>query len=161
WFASWEFPNINPSCSIAGLTSALGIATPGMLERAARIWREQATFDAARSGDFYPMLPIVEYVAHIEVDNREEWLDAMAAGVARGIAANSFGDAEHALEHIVGGGPDLIVRLDREALVKVIDAVLADQKDDGGWPTPYDQSWRPWSTSSTLVLLSRLHNTVM
>lgn len=161
WFASWEFPHINPACSIAGLTSALGIATPEMLDRAAKIWDDQATFDAARSGDFYPMLPIIEYVAHIEIDDRDEWLDALAAGIERGIAANSFGDAEHALEHIVGGGPDLIARLDRDDLVKVIDSVLADQKDDGGWPTPYDPAWRPWFTSSTLVLLSRLHETVV
>lgn len=161
WFASWEFPQINPSCSIAGLTHARGIATPEMLQGAARIWAEQATLDAARSGDFYPMLPIIEYTAHIDVEDRETWLDALAVGVQRGIAANSFGDAEHALEHIVGGGPDLIVRLDRDNLIKVIDAVLADQKDDGGWPTPYDQDWRPWTTANTLVLLSKLHDIVV
>lgn len=161
WFAGWEFPNINPSCCIAGLTSALGIATPAMLTGAARLWNEQATLEAARSGDFYPMLPIIEYVAHIDVDNRDTWLDALAMGVTRGIAANAFGDAEHALEHICGGGPDLIVRLDRDDLVKVIDAVLADQQEDGGWPTPYDQAWRPWVTANTLVLLSQLHDIVV
>ena len=161
WFAAWEFPSLNPSCSVAGLTHALGIATPEMLARVATLWDERATLDQARSGDFYPMLPIVEYVAHIDVADRELWLDALADGVARGIAANSFGDAEHALEHAVGGGPDLIVRLERDDIVKVIDAVLADQKDDGGWPTPYDPAWRPWFTASTLVLLSQLHDTVV
>ena len=106
-------------------------------------------------------LPIVEYVAHIDVPDRETWLDALAEGVTRGIAANAFGDAEHALEHAVGGGPDLIVRLDRDDLVKVIDSALADQRDDGGWPTPYDPAWRPWTTANTLALLSKLYDTVM
>lgn len=160
WFADWAFPNINPSCCIAGLTSALGIATPEMLARVAELWKEQATLGAARSGDFYPMLPIIEYVAHVDVDDRDVWLDALADGIERGIAANSFGDAEHALEHIAGGGPDLIMRVDRDDLAKVIEVVLADQQDDGGWPTPYDPSWRPWFTSSTLVLLSRLQEIV-
>lgn len=161
WFAAWEFPSLNPACSVAGLTHALGIDTPEMQARVARLWAEKATLDQARSGDFYPMLPIVEYVAHIDVSDRETWLDALAEGVTRGIAANSFGDAEHALEHAVGGGPELIVRLERDDLVKVIDAVLADQKDDGGWPTPYDPAWRPWVTANTLTLLSRLHEIVV
>jgi hypothetical protein len=161
WFAAWAFPSLNPACCVAGLTHALGIDTSEMQARVARLWAEMATLDQARSGDFYPMLPIVEYVAHIDVPNRETWLDALAEGVTRGIAANSFGDAEHALEHAVGGGADLIVRLERDDLVKVIDAVLADQKDDGGWPTPYDPAWRPWTTANTLVLLSRLHETVV
>lgn len=161
WFTSWTFPNINPSCSIAGLTHALDIATPPMLERVEKIWDEQASLDNAASGDFYPMLPIIEYVAHIDVAGREMWLDALSRGVGRGIAANSFGDAEHALEHVVGGGADLIVRLDHDDLVKVVDAVLADQKPDGGWPTPYDDAWRPWTTANMLVLVSRLHDIVV
>jgi hypothetical protein len=160
WFAAWEFPSLNPACSVAGLTGALGIDTAETQARVARLWEEKATFDQARSGDFYPMLPIVEYVAHIDVPDRETWLDALAEGVTRGIAANSFGDAGHALEHAVGGGPDLIVRLERDDLVKVIDSALADQSDDGGWPSPYDPAWRPWSTAGTLVLLSTLHDTV-
>jgi hypothetical protein len=161
WFVAWEFPSLNPACCVAGLTHALGIATPAMLARVARLWEERATLDAARSGDFYPMLPIVEYVAHIDIPERETWLDALAEGVARGIAANSFGDAEHALEHAVGGGPGLLARLERNDLVKVIEAVLADQKGDGGWPTPYDPAWRPWFSASSLALLSKLHHTVV
>ena len=161
WFAAWEFPSLNPTCSIAGLTYALGIDAPEMQSRVAKLWEKKATLEQARSGDFYPMLPIVEYVAHIDVTDRETWLDALAEGVSRGIAANSFGDAEHALEHAVGGGPDLIVRLERDDLVKVIDATLADQRDDGGWPTPYDPAWRPWVTANTLTLLSKLHETIV
>jgi hypothetical protein len=161
WFAAWEFPSLNPACSVTGLTHALGIDTPEMQALVARLWAEKATLDQARLGDFYSMLPIVEYVAHIGVSDRETWLDALADGVTRGIAANSFGDAEHALEHAVGGGADLIVRLERDDLVKVIDSALADQKDDGGWPTPYDPAWRPWVTANTLVLLSTLHETVV
>jgi hypothetical protein len=161
WFAAWEFPSLNPSCCVAGLTCALGIASPEMLARVARLWDQKAILEAARSGDFYTMLPIVEYVAHIDVADREAWLDALAEGIERGIAANAFGDAEHALEHIVGGGPDLVARLDRDDLVKVIDAVLMDQQGDGGWPTPYNPAWRPWFTASTLALLSTLHETVV
>lgn len=156
WFEGWTFPSLNPACSLAGLAHALEIATPEMLKRVAALWEEHASLDDAESGDFYPMLPLVEYVAHIEVDSRNVWLDSLAKGIGRGIAANSFGDAEHALEHIVGGGPDLVARLDADDLVKVIDNVLADQQPDGGWPTPYDPAWRPWTTANMLVLLSRL-----
>ncbi|HEV2127261.1 MAG TPA: hypothetical protein VGR22_01440 [Thermomicrobiales bacterium] len=160
WFASWEFPGLNPACCVAGLTHALGIATPEMLVRVERLWREKATIDQARSGDFYTMLPIIEYVAHIDVEDREVWLHAIADGVERGIADSAFGDAEHALDHLAGSGPEVIARLDRDDVVTVIDAVLADQREDGGWPTPYDPAWRPWFTASTLVLLARLHHTI-
>ncbi len=60
WFAGWEFPSLNPACSVAGLTHALGIDTPELQARVAKLWEEKATLDQARSGDFYPMLPIVE-----------------------------------------------------------------------------------------------------
>jgi len=156
WFAGWSFPSLNPACSLAGLAHALDLATPGMLERVAALWEEHASLDDADSGDFYPMLPLVEYVAHINVDSLDVWLDSLAKGIGRGIAANSFGDAEHALEHIAGGGPDLVARLDPKDLTKVVDNVLADQQPDGGWPTPYDPAWRPWTTANMLVLLSRL-----
>ncbi len=156
WFAAWTFPNLNPSCSLAGLAHALGLATPEMLGPVADLWEEYASLDDAESGNFYPMLPLIEYVAHIEVDARNVWLDSLAKGIGRGIAANSFGDAEHALEHVVGGGPELVSRLATNDLAKVIDNVLADQQDDGGWPTPYDNAWRPWTSANMLVLLSRL-----
>lgn len=156
WFAGWTFPSLNPACSLAGLAKALDLATPEMLDRVAALWDEYASLDDAESGNFYPMLPLIEYVAHIDVEARDAWLDSLAKGVSRGIAANSFGDAEHALEHIVGGGPDLAARLDPVDLSKVIDIVLADQQEDGGWPTPYDPAWRPWTTANMLVLLSRL-----
>lgn len=156
WFAGWTFPSLNPACSLASLAHALGLATPEMLNRVAALWDEHASLDDAESGNFYPMLPLIEYVAHIDVEARDAWLDSLAKGIGRGIAASSFGDAEHALEHIVGGGPDLVARLDAAELTKVIDNVLADQQADGGWPTPYDSAWRPWTTANMLVLLSRL-----
>lgn len=156
WFAGWTFPSLNPACSLAALAHALDIATPEMLDRVAVLWNEHGSLDDAESGNFYPMLPLIEYVAHIDVEARDAWLDSLATGTTRGIAANSFGDAEHALEHMVGGGPDLVSRLDRADIAKVVDNALADQLEDGGWPTPYDTAWRPWTTANTLVLLSRL-----
>lgn len=156
WFANWTFPSLNPSCCIAGLTHELDIATPELLARVATIWEERSSLDQAESGNFYLMLPIIEYVAHIDVDDRDVWLESLVKGIERGIASNSFGDAEHALEHIVGGGPDLVSRIDNGDLGKVIDAVLADQRSDGGWPTPYDDAWRPWTTANLLVLLSQV-----
>lgn len=156
WFRAWPFPSLNPAACVTGLAHALGIPTLEMLARVERLWHKRASLDDARSGNFYSMLPMIEYVAHIQIPERETWLNALAEGIDRGIAANAFGDAEHALEHIVGGGPDLIVRLDRDDLVRVLDSVLEDQRDGGGWPTPYSPAWRPWVTANTLVLLAQL-----
>jgi hypothetical protein len=38
-------------------------------------------------------------------------------------------------------------------LSEELDALAAEQADDGGWPTPYDQVWRgPVTVDSLLVL---------
>ena len=51
-------------------------------ERVARLFAEKASHDDARSGDFYRMLPYVEYVGVENVPDREGWLASIAEGIA-------------------------------------------------------------------------------
>jgi hypothetical protein len=116
-----------------------------------RLWQDTASLDQVRSDDFYAMLPMNEYVAHVEISDCETWCDALAEGMDRGIAEIAYGDTEHALVQIGGGGPDLIVHLDRNDPVRATDCVLNDQHDGGRWRAPHNRAWGQRVTTSTLV----------
>lgn len=44
------------------------------------LWQDSAYLDQALSGAFYAMLPIIEHVAHVEIPDRETWIDAVTEG---------------------------------------------------------------------------------
>jgi len=160
WFADWTFPSLNPACCLAGLANRLGLATPGMLERLARLFAGKATVDEARTGDFYSLLPYVEYAGGVEWDDRDAYLDAIAINIAARNADGSYADAGHFWEHVLGGEPDLARRLPPDILAKNADALLEEQEPDGGWPTPYSAAWRPLLTAQACVTLARLRDGV-
>lgn len=156
WFAAWSFPSLNPACCIAGLANRLEIATPTMLERVQRLFVEKATLQEASTGEFYNVLPYVEYLGGVEVPDRDRWLDAVAANIVRTANDNRYVDAGHFFEHAAGGGPELTRRIPEGMLAGQADRLLDEAEPDGGWPTPYDAAWRPSLTASALRLLGRL-----
>lgn len=160
WFAAWTFPSLNPACCIAGLANQLGIATPEMLERVQRLFVEKASLDEASTGDFYNVLPYVEYLGGVDVPDRERWLDAVAGNIIRTIEEDKYADAGHFFEHAMGSGPDLVKRIPEAILSRQADRLLNEAEPDGGWPTPYDAAWRPAMTSSSLTVLARLRDGV-
>lgn len=158
WFAGWTFPALNPACCLAGLANRLGIATPEMLERVARLFSDMASLDAARTGDFYNLLPYVEYTGGVEWEEREAYLDAIASNIAGSVSGGRYEDAGHFWEHVLGGGSDLVARLAVEMLSQQADRLLGEQGPDGGWPTPYNDAWRPLLTAQACCTLARLRD---
>jgi hypothetical protein len=158
WFAAWQHPGLNPACCVVGLADRLGLATPEMLGRVARLFDEKASLEEARSGEFYNVLPYVEYVASIDQPDREAYLDAIAENIIATVKAGKYPESGHFWEHVLGGGNDLVGRIPGEMLAHHADTLIAEQEADGGWPTPYDQAWRPYSTASNLVTLARLRD---
>lgn len=158
WFEAWTSPSLNPACCVAGLANRLGIATPAMLDRVSRLFTEKGNLDDARTGDFYGLLPYVEYVGGVEWPERDQYLDAIAANIAERGSNKEYDDAGHFWEHVVGGGPDLAERIPNEVLTVNVDALLAEQQLDGGWPTPYDEAWRPYFSAEASTTLARLRD---
>ena len=158
WFAGWTFPSLNPACCVAGLASRLGITTPEMLDRVAALFAEKASLADAEGGEFYGMLPYVEYVPWVDIAQRDTWLDALARGIAATAARDGYEDAGHFFDHALGGGAEVMRRLPYELIEEQAERLLAEAQDDGGWPTPYDPAWRPHQTAMALVTLAHLRD---
>lgn len=150
WFAAWQHPSLNPACGVAGLAAQLGIATASMLARTHRLFTSKATLDEIATGQFYTLLPYVEYSAG--VDLADSWLEALADQ----IVATEFEDAEHFFTLALGGSPEITQRLLDALLQSNISLLLDTQEADGGWPTPYDNAWRVWSTAGNMMTLAQL-----
>ncbi len=161
WFAAWTFPSLNPACCVAGHANRLGIAPPEMRERVARLFAAKASLDDVASGEFYAVLPYVEYLGGIDdVPDRATWLDAVGRVLNSDAAGDGFADAGHFFELALGGGPDLIRRIPEATLSRQADRLLAEVEADGGWPSAYDDAWRPRITASALTVLAKLRDGV-
>ncbi len=156
WFAGWTFPNLNPACCLAGLAARLGIGNETMQARVRRLFDEKASLDEARSGEFYTILPYVEYLGGVDHPERDTYFDAIAANIVATAEKGGYADAGHFFDQAQGGGDDLRRRLPSELIAQQRARLLSEQQDDGGWPTPYDPAWRPWTTATTLVTLATL-----
>lgn len=159
WFAGWTFPSLNPACCLAGLGKRLGMTTAEMEARVARLFSRLATLEEARTGEFYTLLPYVEYVPAVDLDERVVWLNAIAANIADTAAKGGYSDAGHFFEHALGG-PRVLSRLPPETITTFADQLLDERQGDGGWPTPYDPAWRPSVTAGALTTLAKLREGV-
>lgn len=156
WFRGWEHPSLNPACCVAGLANRLGVATPEMLALTADLFSRKASIEQVATGGFYDLLPYVEYVTcGVDVPDRDRYLDAIAASIAER-SDEIFSDASHFWDSVLAAGPALMRRLPGNVLSRQVDALLDEQEDDGGWPTPYDPAWRAWGTAGNCLALSRL-----
>jgi hypothetical protein len=156
WFAGWEFPALNPACCVAGLAHRLELTNPEMLDCVATLFTDKASTEEASGGEFYGMLPYVEYVESVDIPNREAYVDALAQGILKTDAEGAYADAQHFFDHAISAGPMLVERLPVDLLARWTDILLSEPSEDGGWPTPYDQAWRPWATASAMATLARL-----
>lgn len=158
WFESWTFPTLNPSCCLVGLATRLGISTPNMQLRTAQLFTRLAKREEARGGSFYTLLPYVEYVPTADLNDRETWLEDAASNIVRTATENEFADAGHFFDLVLPDGSEIASRLSLQLMSRLVDELLSEQVDDGGWPTPYDPAWRPFQTTSALVTLARLRD---
>lgn len=153
WFAHWQHPSLNPACCVTGLANRLGIATPEMLARTEKLFGAKSSVVDIQTGGFYELLPYVEYIdSGVVVADRSALLDELATAISTR-TDEVYADALHFWEQVLAGGPELIDRLPGSLLAERFDALLAEQQPDGGWPTPYDQGWRPWSTTGACLAL--------
>ena len=153
WFQGWTFPSPNPSLSVAGAAKRLGIGSPRMFERVDALIAQHGNVSDAESGNFYEVLPYAEYFPWSDHPERERFIDAIARGIAARAETGGYEDAGHFFEH--AGGPDSLVsqRLPRVLIDAQLDRLEAEQAQDGGWPSPYDPRWRPWTTAAALSTL--------
>lgn len=156
WFAAWEHPNLNPACCVAGLAAKLGIATDSMLEKVARLFDEQASQDDVRNGEFYTLLPYIEYTAGVQLADADTWYDLLAERIVGMLHSGNLDDAEHFFTLALGGSTEITNRIPKEIIAGQVRLMLSEQQEDGGWPTPYDPAWRVLTTAGNMQTLARL-----
>ncbi len=154
WFGDWTFPSLNPACCLAGLATALDLATAEMLERVDALFRDQASMDKVRTGEFYDLVPYVEYSLTGALP--QEYLHALGETIARWASEDRFEDAEHFFNLAFGGCGELAARIPAGIVEGYVERSVTEQQDDGGWPSPYDPAWRPAATVGVLRALARV-----
>lgn len=159
WFAGWAYPNLNPTACLAGLAARLGIGNERLFIRLGAMIDTIGDLDAARNGDFYQVLPYAESASLLDANGYADFVTATAEGIAARLARpDGYEDAGHALDHALGSGPALSDRIPPDLLAAQAARLLAEQKGDGGWPSPYSAAWRPWVTATAFMHLAALRD---
>jgi hypothetical protein len=153
WFAGWTFPSLNPALSLAGAAKRLGIGSARLFERVAALVERLASTDEIEKGEYYSILPYVEYFPWVDHPRRAEFLGLLADRIRRGAEAGDYGDAGHFFEHVGPAGGEIARRLPRELLSAQLARLHDEQLTDGGWPSPYDPAWRSWATAAAVATL--------
>jgi hypothetical protein len=156
WFKGWSWPNLNPSCTIAGYLRALGLGSERLHARADQLFDQLATPSDLLGDAYYAVRPYVLYfVSEWDHPQRELYLSGVLWWLLRQNAAKALPDAMHFLEYV--RGPETLVgqRLPSAILDEHIAALAAEQLEDGGWPVAYGDHWRAPVTVQALATLRR------
>ncbi|MDQ3043854.1 MAG: hypothetical protein M3R06_01705 [Chloroflexota bacterium] len=155
WFAAWTFPSLNPALCLAGHAARLGIGSERLHARVRTLADEKSSLAEIAEGRFYDLLPYVEYYPWGEHPRRDEYLDALALSIVAAAERGDYEDASHFFDHVSGGGPLIESRLPAALISAQLERLRGEQNDDGGWPTPYDQAWRSWTTAAAVITLHK------
>lgn len=153
WFAGWTFPSLNPALCLAGLATRLGIGSPTMFGRVRALVDRMASVEAIADGEFYTLLPYAEYFPWVEHPKREAYLAALVARIEQDGRTGAYADAGHFFEHAGPPKGAIAQRLAADVVEAQLDRLLGEQEADGGWPSPYNAAWRPWTTASNAATL--------
>lgn len=154
WFQGWEWPNLNPACTIAGLLRELGLGSERLHARVAQLFSERASPADLAGDDFYAARPYAYYFlpewAH---PRRELYLAGLLWWLIRGHLSGGAADANHFFAYVRGPHTYTGRLLPAEYIAAELDRLSAEQQPDGGWPSPYAEHWRGPSTVDSLLTL--------
>ncbi len=156
WFRAWAWPNLNPACTLGGLLRELGLGSERLHGRVAVLFQRLARPEDLAGDDFYGVRPYAYYfLPEWEHPRRELYLSGVLWWLVRGHVAGTIADSPHFFEYVRGPHTYTGRRLPPRVLAERLDLLAAEQADDGGWPTPYNEAWRGWVTVQSLLVLHR------
>ena len=162
WWGAETFPaSLNPTASIAGLLHKHRFEHPWRARATAYCWRELATTDMT---EVHVMLAVLHFLRHAPDRARAERELARVSEriLASGLVADP--DAGGYVQKPLTWAPTPDSpgrRLLTDAQVeRALDALAAEQRDDGGWPISWEPlspaseaEWRGWVTIEALLTL--------
>lgn len=153
WFQGWEWPNLNPACTTSGLLKQLGLGSPQLHGRVERLFEQLAKVEDLTGDEFYAVRP---YAAYFQSEWAHPQRELYNSGVLWWLirqAQNPEVDANHFFQYAPRPDAYTARMLPRRILDSKLEALAAEQQEDGGWPTPYNANWRPWVTIQNLLTL--------
>ncbi len=153
WFQAWKWPNLNPACTLAGLLIELGYAPLALLERVEALFNRLSRLEEVATGDFYEVRPYACYfLPDWDSPEAEFFRSGLLWWLIRQHALNKL-DGTHFFDYIRSPRSFAGRCLPRNILNQRLHSLLAEQTEDGGWPTPYSENWRSWNTVNNLLVL--------
>ncbi|HEY7126004.1 MAG TPA: prenyltransferase/squalene oxidase repeat-containing protein [Ktedonobacterales bacterium] len=156
WFQGWEWPNLNPACTLAGVLKQLSLGSERLHAGVERLFEQRANVKDVALGEFYDVRPYAGYFspewAHPQ---RDLYLSGVLWWLIRQQLEGKLPDAGHFFEYVRSQETYLGRHLPAAMLTEQLDRLAAEQQEDGGWPSPYNEGWRGWVTVQSLLVLQQ------
>ncbi len=156
WFQGWEWPNLNPACTLAGVLKQLGLGSERLHAGVERLFAQRANVKDVALGEFYDVRPYAGYFlpewAHPQ---RDFYLSGVLWWLIRQQLESKLDDAGHFFEYVRSPQTYPGKHLPSTMLAEQLDRLVAEQQEDGGWPSPYNAGWRGWVTVQSLLVLQQ------
>ncbi len=163
WWQTEENPPaaINPTAAIAGLLHKNSVQHPWLEPATAFCWREIEAFNTTEMHDVGAIITFLQHAPDRE--RAEAALDQLVAKMKTAGLIADVGSTEYVRRPLDWAPtPDHPLRkyFDHSVIEANLDAVLAEQGDDGGWDIAWPPlspacrlEWRGWVTVSKLRML--------
>ncbi|HEX6778500.1 MAG TPA: hypothetical protein VF099_09890, partial [Ktedonobacterales bacterium] len=156
WFQGWQWPNLNPACTLAGLLKELGLGSRRLHDRVEHLFEAHANVKDVATGEFYDVRPYAYYfLPDWQHPQREFYLSGLLWWLIRQQVEGKLADALHFFEYVRRPQTYPGQHLPVPMLSAELDRLAAEQQEDGGWPSPYDPRWRGWVTVQSLLVLQQ------
>lgn len=156
WFQDWQWPNLNPACTLAGLLKELGLGSSRLHDRVERLFETRAHVKDVATGEFYDVRSYAYYfLPDWQHPQREFYLSGLLWWLIRQQVEGKLADALHFFEYARRPQSYLGQHLPVSMLAAELEQLVAEQQEDGGWPSPYDAGWRGWFTVQSLLVLQQ------
>jgi hypothetical protein len=154
WFQGWQWPNLNPACTIAGLLKEIGLGSPALHARADALFTRLARLEDVAGDEFYGVRPYAYYfLPDWEHPQRELYLAGVLWWLIRQHVSGKLADSEHFFAYVRTLRTYTGRLLPTEIVAERLDQLAAEQAEDGGWPSPCSEHWRGWTTVQNLLVL--------
>lgn len=154
WFAGWTWPNLNPTCTIAGLLRQLGLGSARLHDRVGRLFGQLARPADLLSDEFYAVRP---YAYYFDADGAGEETGLYRAGILwwliRQHEAGTVADGSHFFEYARTPERPAARHIPKNIINGELDWLASEQQTDGGWSSPYGDHWRGAITVQSLLVL--------
>jgi len=154
WFQGWQWPNLNPACTLAGLLKELGLGSERLHTRVEQLFMQLARIEDVAGNEFYSVRPYACYfLPEWNHPQRELYISGVLWWLIRQHLANALEDSEHFFAYVRHPQTYTAQYLPAALLQERLNRLETEQAEDGGWPSPYDADWRGWSTMQNLLVL--------